>query len=160
MVSSAALSKACTSTASLETELEDDFDTVSTGTSGSEAADNSIVAYDEAASKGQLAFGNVAITNSSDVHFGNKTYYQGPVTIKQFLYAGNAEAGLKGLESKVGDVKCESGIVVDGLPEGEVRNGECRKVVGDVRDGNGPAAEKPDDVPTTSKGTSLESDVQ
>lgn len=32
------------------------------------------------------AFGNVSITNSTDVHFGNKTYYQGPVTIKQVLY--------------------------------------------------------------------------
>lgn len=33
------------------------------------------------------SFGNIAVTNSTDVHFGNKTYYQGPVTIKQFLYA-------------------------------------------------------------------------
>ncbi|XP_017776604.1 PREDICTED: peptidoglycan-recognition protein LC-like [Nicrophorus vespilloides] len=32
------------------------------------------------------SFGNIAVSNSTDVHFGNKTFYQGPVTIKQFLY--------------------------------------------------------------------------
>lgn len=31
-------------------------------------------------------FGKIVVQNSSDVHFGNKTFYQGPVTIKQFLY--------------------------------------------------------------------------
>lgn len=31
-------------------------------------------------------FGNVVVKNSQDVHFGPKTFYQGPVTIKQFLY--------------------------------------------------------------------------
>ncbi|GJQ76920.1 putative animal peptidoglycan recognition proteins homologous to Bacteriophage T3 lysozyme [Trypoxylus dichotomus] len=31
-------------------------------------------------------FQNIEVTNSRDVHFGNKTYYQGPVTIKQILY--------------------------------------------------------------------------
>lgn len=33
------------------------------------------------------SFGNISVANSSEVHFGNKTFYQGPVTIKQFLYA-------------------------------------------------------------------------
>lgn len=33
--------------------------------------------------------GNVAVQNSSDITFGNKTFYQGPVTIKQFLLDGN-----------------------------------------------------------------------
>lgn len=31
------------------------------------------------------SIGNVAIQNSTDITFGNKTYYQGPVTIKQFV---------------------------------------------------------------------------
>lgn len=35
-------------------------------------------------------FGNVAITNSTDIHIGNKTIYQGPVTIKQ-LICNNSE---------------------------------------------------------------------
>lgn len=35
-------------------------------------------------------YGNVAITNSTDIHIGNKTIYQGPVTIKQ-LICNNSE---------------------------------------------------------------------
>lgn len=30
--------------------------------------------------------GNIVIENSSDVTFGNKTFFHGPVTIKQFIY--------------------------------------------------------------------------
>lgn len=37
-------------------------------------------------------YGNIVVKNSQDVHFGNKTFYQGPVTIKQFLY-NNANNG-------------------------------------------------------------------
>lgn len=33
--------------------------------------------------------GSIAVQNSSDITFGNKTFYQGPVTIKQFLYEHN-----------------------------------------------------------------------
>lgn len=33
-------------------------------------------------------FGNVIVKNSSDVQFGNNTYFQGAVTIKQFVYSG------------------------------------------------------------------------
>lgn len=117
MVSSAAMSMACTSTASLETDVDDDSDTVSTCTS--ETGNKSVVVFDEASHKDHLAFGNVAITNSSDVHFGNKTYYQGPVTIKQFLYASNdGEAALN-----------KDGVDNDGVVVGdEVRNGGCVEV--------------------------------
>nr|QCQ73737.1 peptidoglycan recognition protein [Bombus impetuosus] len=31
-------------------------------------------------------FGDVRVKNSSNVHLGNKTFYKGPVTIKQFVY--------------------------------------------------------------------------
>lgn len=31
-------------------------------------------------------FKSVSVVNSNDVHFGNKTVYKGPVTIKQFVY--------------------------------------------------------------------------
>lgn len=37
----------------------------------------------------QLLFGNIAVQNASDVTFGNKSYYQGPITIKQCLHNGN-----------------------------------------------------------------------
>lgn len=40
--------------------------------------------------------GNIVVHNSSDVTFGNKTFYQGPVTIKQFLLDNNAEKGKNG----------------------------------------------------------------
>ncbi|KZC08445.1 Peptidoglycan-recognition protein LE, partial [Dufourea novaeangliae] len=32
------------------------------------------------------SFGDVRVKNSSNVHLGNKTFYKGPVTIKQFVY--------------------------------------------------------------------------
>lgn len=35
--------------------------------------------------------GSIALQNTSDVTFGNKTYYQGPVTLQQFLLNGNNE---------------------------------------------------------------------
>lgn len=31
-------------------------------------------------------FGDICVKNSSNVHLGNKTFYKGPVTIKQFVY--------------------------------------------------------------------------
>ncbi|KAG5870410.1 hypothetical protein JTB14_038159 [Gonioctena quinquepunctata] len=40
-------------------------------------------------------FGSVSVVNSNDVHFGNKTVYKGPVTIKQFVYPN-------------GDISCDS----------------------------------------------------
>lgn len=33
--------------------------------------------------------GSIAVQNSSDITFGNKTFYQGPVTIKHFFYDKN-----------------------------------------------------------------------
>lgn len=33
--------------------------------------------------------GSIAVQNSHDITFGNKTFYQGPVTIKQFVYDKN-----------------------------------------------------------------------
>lgn len=33
--------------------------------------------------------GSIAVQNSSDITFGDKTFYQGPVTIKQFLLENN-----------------------------------------------------------------------
>lgn len=33
--------------------------------------------------------GSIALQNSTDITFGNKTFYQGPVTIKQFMLENN-----------------------------------------------------------------------
>lgn len=40
--------------------------------------------------------GNIVVHNSSDITFGNKTFYQGPVTIKQFLVDNNVDKERKG----------------------------------------------------------------
>jgi len=34
-------------------------------------------------------FGDVCVKNSTNVHLGNKTFYKGPVTIKQFVYTNS-----------------------------------------------------------------------
>lgn len=34
-------------------------------------------------------FGDVCVKNSSNVHLGSKTFYKGPVTIKQFVYSNS-----------------------------------------------------------------------
>ncbi|XP_012257306.2 peptidoglycan-recognition protein LC-like [Athalia rosae] len=39
------------------------------------------------------SFGDVCVKNSANVHFGNKTFYNGPVTIKQIVYANPAVRG-------------------------------------------------------------------
>lgn len=47
------------------------------------------------------AIGSIAVQNSSDITFGNKTYYQGPVTIKQFHLNGEKwkSNGLNGVDN-------------------------------------------------------------
>ena len=60
-------------------------------------------------------FQNIEVTNSNDVHFGNKTYYQGPVTIKQVLYTNSNVENANVQQSSIKD-KCEVDVetVVDG----------------------------------------------
>lgn len=55
----------------------------------------------------------VAIQNSSDIQFGNKTFYNGPVTIKQFLLD---EKNSRWINRSNGDVvQIESGTVNKGF---------------------------------------------
>ncbi|XP_056637589.1 peptidoglycan-recognition protein LC-like [Diorhabda sublineata] len=60
--------------------------------------DNAVVVKDEL---NVPNFGSVNVVNSNDVHFGNKTVYKGPVTIKQFVYPksdlNNDVIGLNGI---------------------------------------------------------------
>lgn len=62
---------------------------------------------EKASAAAQPYFGNVSVTNSADVHFGNKTVYQGPVTIKQIVY--NNEDKSENNVIKNGANKCEEG---------------------------------------------------
>lgn len=60
-------------------------------------------------------FGNICISNGSDIHFGNKTFYQGPVTIKQFVLT-DAEKLKKISETEISpsDVEKFSQVDLDG----------------------------------------------
>lgn len=59
--------------------------------------------------------GSIAVQNSSDITFGNKTFYQGPVTIKQFLLEKNqwrpTESGVenRGFETSTADASADNG---------------------------------------------------
>lgn len=61
-------------------------------------------------------FKSVSVVNSNDVHFGNKTVYKGPVTIKQFVYP-NGEV----ISEKVGDSK----ETVENFDLKNSKNGVC-----------------------------------
>lgn len=68
----------------------EDHDTISIATS--EGSHHGQVILAEDAQHEQPTFGNIAVTSSTDIHFGNKTFYQGPVTIKQVLYANSTKS--------------------------------------------------------------------
>lgn len=72
-------------------------------------------------------FGQVCITNSSNVHVGNTNFYKGPVTIKQFVYTnaypvqdkedGSLEANCSG---RISDINPNDVPVVKGDPNGPI----------------------------------------
>lgn len=66
-------------------------------------SEESLVLYDDGY-EDQLVISSVTVTNSTDVHLGNKTYYQGPVTIKQFILADVEEEEEVSKEELEGDV--------------------------------------------------------
>lgn len=48
--------------------------------------------YREPSIPAQLQFGSIAVQNTSDVTFGNKTYINGPVTVKQCSHIENSNS--------------------------------------------------------------------
>lgn len=66
----------------------------------------------------------VAIQNSSDIQFGNKTFYNGPVTIKQFLFDEKNSKWIS--RSNGGVANIENGAVNKGF-DGEIM--ECSNVM-------------------------------
>jgi hypothetical protein len=92
---------------------EDDGDLKTDGVSAS----NAIALAAKKCSESRPSFGNIVVNSSSDVHFGNKTFYNGPVTIKQFVYTtrdGNVDVH----NSEVGDKNDDLQVdVVEGLDE-------------------------------------------
>lgn len=60
---------------------------------------------------GRPNIGSIALQNSSDITFGDKTFYQGPVTVKQFfLEKDRWRTNSAGVE--VGGSGCENGAFV------------------------------------------------
>lgn len=51
---------------------------------------------------------SIAIQNSSDIQFGNKTFYNGPVTIKQFLLDDKNKKWISRTNDQVGQI--ENGV--------------------------------------------------
>lgn len=81
--------KSLSNSNSSERASDEEEDTHSVVTSDSES--NEVVLTDDINLE-KPTFGNIQVQNSSDIYFGNTTYYQGPITIKQILY-GPTEAG-------------------------------------------------------------------
>ena len=63
----------------------------------------------------QSRIGTVAVQNSTDITFGNKTFYQGPVTIKQFLLDEKNSKWIKRTGQECDDEFPENGILNNGF---------------------------------------------
>lgn len=94
--------------------------------------------------KNDASFGNICVQNSADIHFGNKTVYQGPVTIKQIVYT-NSPDNTQDVGNNVHKIpnKClpvsekENGILNGGIKSDSVKT---KAIVDTV--GNHPGVEK------------------
>lgn len=107
-------------------EVTCDSETASTTADSDE--DESVLEHFEPG--GSAAIGNLQITNSSDVHIGNRTIYQGPVTIKQVLYANSTQNGSNPVPMLCGDVAISSvGEISDNTVTKEVNNASTHPVV-------------------------------
>lgn len=107
---------------------QEDFDTTSTSLEEYGEDSGAVVQFDGGSAPN---FGNLAITNSSDVHIGNKTYYQGPVTIKQILYTNGSENGQSIVNGvPVRDERTKESDDCDVVLDGPFANASDKKDVG------------------------------
>jgi hypothetical protein len=106
----------------------DDDDDDSDLKTDSACAGNAIQLAAQKSSESRPSFGNIVVNSSSDVHFGNKTFYNGPVTIKQFVYTTrNGSADVH--DDETGDNDGESRVGVDEVLEpvsGGLSNGKAK----------------------------------
>lgn len=74
---------------------------------------------------GRPNIGSIALQNSSDITFGDKTFYQGPVTVKQFFLEKDRWRTMEGTGADGLATGCENGAFVssDG-EEKKARDGE------------------------------------
>ena len=78
------------------------------------SAGNAIALAVKNSSESRPSFGNIVVNSSSDVHFGNKTFYNGPVTIKQILYPLR-DGGVDGQRSEAAGDNVDTQVDVEGL---------------------------------------------
>ena len=79
------------------------------------SASNVIALAAKNSSESRPSFGNIVVKSSTDVHFGNKTFYNGPVTIKQFVYT-TRDGGVDGQRSEADGDNVDTQVdVVEGL---------------------------------------------
>ncbi|XP_074042795.1 peptidoglycan-recognition protein LC isoform X2 [Leptinotarsa decemlineata] len=88
-------------------------------------------------------FGSVSVVNSNDVHFGNKTVYKGPVTIKQFVYPNGdiTSEDLSGLSDCAKKIDLTSGVINNGYVKGEGdkdNNGKAKGISEDTAESTVP----------------------
>jgi len=79
------------------------------------SASNAVALAAKNSSESRPNFGNIVVNSSSDVHFGNKTFYNGPVTIRQVVYT-TRDGGVDDQRSEVDGENVDKQVhVVDGL---------------------------------------------
>jgi hypothetical protein len=91
---------------------DDDDDDDSDLKTDSACASNAIQLAAQKSTESRPSFGNIVVNSSSDVHFGNKTFYNGPVTIKQFVYT-TKNGSVDVHHSETGDNDGDSQVGVD-----------------------------------------------
>jgi hypothetical protein len=111
-----------------EGDGDDDGEDDSDLKTDSVSASNAISLAAQNSSESRPSFGNIVVNSSSDVHFGNKTFYNGPVTIKQFVYTTRDGGGDGQRSEDDGDnvdtqVDVVEGLdhVPSGMPNGKVQ---------------------------------------
>jgi hypothetical protein len=110
------------------TDIYSDDDNDSDLKTDSAGASNAIQLAAQNSTESRPSFGNIVVNSSSDVHFGNKTFYNGPVTIKQFVYT-TKNGSVDVHHSENGDKDGDSQVGVDevldpvssGLPNGKAK---------------------------------------
>jgi hypothetical protein len=99
----------------MDSEGDDDDDDDSDLKTDAASASNVIALAAKNSSESRPSFGNIVVNSSSDVHFGNKTFYNGPVTIKQFLYT-TRDGGVDGQRNEADGDNVDTQVdVVEGL---------------------------------------------
>jgi hypothetical protein len=99
----------------MDSEGDDDDEDDSDLKTDAACTSNVIALAAKNSSESRPSFGNIVVNSSSDVHFGNKTFYNGPVTIKQFVYA-TRDGGVDGQRNEADGDNVDTQVdVVEGL---------------------------------------------